>query len=168
MLDVYAVRSVVWCGVVWCGVWIELLLNAKRLAGDVIRRHLYRRTSREQVLNSLLLCTAHIATTSTASPGSMLTSARPVIRTSRMPPEMQEAAVQVAQDAIRDHITEQVSGIMVLSRQCCCCILWELTLLVVRSKSRRQSKHNSRSNFQQCKYRWCPLALQATLTVEAK
>ena len=36
-------------------------------------------------------------------------SARPVVKTSLMPQEMQEAAIQVAQDAIRDNNTEQVS-----------------------------------------------------------
>mmetsp|Transcript_4307 Transcript_4307/g.6454 ORF Transcript_4307/g.6454 Transcript_4307/m.6454 type:complete len:89 (+) Transcript_4307:53-319(+) len=34
-------------------------------------------------------------------------SARPVIKTSHMPADMQETAISVAQDAIREHNTEQ-------------------------------------------------------------
>ncbi|CAM9607090.1 unnamed protein product [Heterosigma akashiwo] len=37
----------------------------------------------------------------------MAHSARPVVKTSLMPVDMQEQAIQVAQDAIRNHNTEQ-------------------------------------------------------------
>ncbi|CAM9158333.1 unnamed protein product [Chrysoparadoxa australica] len=36
-----------------------------------------------------------------------MSSARPVIKTSSMQPDMQEAVIQVAQDAIRDNNTEK-------------------------------------------------------------